>query len=82
MDLNPLLLTSPLLRFTLYEFFGAILPEVVVLSYNDISPRVKFKTVDRISIAQESLPESEPNGLDSSMSAEPTVLQSEAPIRN
>lgn len=49
---EPILLTSPLLRFTLYEFFGAILPEIVVLSYNDISPRVQFKTIDRITIAE------------------------------
>jgi len=49
---EPILLTSPLLRFTLYEFFGAILPEIVVLSYHDISPRVQFKTIDRITIAE------------------------------
>ncbi len=79
---QPLLLTSPLLRFTLYEFFGAILPELVVLSYNDISPRVQFKTVDRISISQETLPETEPIGLEPNINAEPMVLQSEASIRN
>jgi len=49
---EPILLTSPLLRFTLYEFFGAILPEIVVLSYHDISPRVQFKTINRITIAE------------------------------
>ena len=44
---KPILLTSPILRFTIYEFFAPILPEIV-LSYNDITPRVQFKTIDRI----------------------------------
>ena len=47
---KPILLTSPILRFTIYEFFAPILPEIVVLSYNDITPRVQFKTIDRIKI--------------------------------
>ena len=47
---KPILLTSPILRFTIYEFFAPILPEIVVLSYNEITPRVQFKTIDRIKI--------------------------------
>lgn len=45
---EPILLTSPILRFTLFEFLAPILPDINVLSYNDISPDVKFKTFDRL----------------------------------
>ncbi|REL38660.1 flagellar biosynthesis protein FlhA [Rhodohalobacter sp. SW132] len=49
---DPVLLTSPVLRFTLFEFLAPILPELNVLSYNDISSDVQFKTFDRIKIQQ------------------------------
>ena len=47
---EPILLTSPVLRFTLYEFLAPILPDINVLSYNDISQDVQFKTYDRLTI--------------------------------
>ena len=47
---EPILLTSPVLRFTLYEFLAPILPDINVLSYNDISQDVQFKTFDRLTI--------------------------------
>lgn len=59
--LKPILLTSPILRFTIYEFFAPILPEIVVLSYNDITPRVQFKTIDRIKIELSSEANKKPN---------------------
>ncbi|MEX1062728.1 MAG: flagellar biosynthesis protein FlhA, partial [Balneolaceae bacterium] len=50
---DPVLLTSPVLRHTLFEFLAPILPEINVLSYNDISPDVRFKTFDRLRIKAE-----------------------------
>ncbi|MCG8374419.1 MAG: flagellar biosynthesis protein FlhA [Balneolales bacterium] len=47
---DPILLTSPILRFTLYEFLAPILPDINVLSYNDISQDIQFKTFDRLSL--------------------------------
>ncbi|MDR8394236.1 flagellar biosynthesis protein FlhA [Aliifodinibius sp. S!AR15-10] len=57
---EPVLLTSPVLRFTLFEFLAPILPEINVLSYNDISPDVQFKTFDRLRISQAELQEPRP----------------------
>lgn len=57
---DPILLTSPVLRFTLFEFLAPILPEINVLSYNDISSDVQFKTFDRIKIQQGELEEPTP----------------------
>jgi flagellar biosynthesis protein FlhA len=57
---EPILLTSPVLRFTLFEFLAPILPEINVLSYNDISSDVQFKTFDRIRIQQGELEEPTP----------------------
>lgn len=54
---EPILLTSPVLRYTLFEFLAPILPEINVLSYNDISPDVQFKTFDRLRIQQAELEE-------------------------
>lgn len=50
---DPILLTSPILRFTLFEFLAPILPDINVLSYNDISQDVQFKTFDRLRIDQQ-----------------------------
>lgn len=47
---EPVLLTSPVLRFTLFEFLAPILPDINVLSYNDISQDIQFKTFDRLTI--------------------------------
>lgn len=49
---DPILLTSPVLRFTLFEFLAPILPDINVLSYNDITQDVQFKTFDRLRIEQ------------------------------
>ena len=54
---DPVLLTSPVLRHTLFEFLAPILPEINVLSYNDISQNVQFQTFDRLSIQQAELNE-------------------------
>ncbi len=47
---EPVLLTSPILRFTLFEFLAPILPDINVLSYNDIGQDIQFKTFDRLTI--------------------------------
>lgn len=57
---DPVLLTSPVLRFTLFEFLAPILPEINVLSYNDINPDVQFKTFDRLRIQRAELEEQAP----------------------
>ncbi|NGP87379.1 flagellar biosynthesis protein FlhA [Fodinibius halophilus] len=54
---DPVLLTSPVLRNTLFEFLAPILPDINVLSYNDISQNVQFKTFDRLSIQHAELNE-------------------------
>ncbi len=58
--LEPVMLTSPVLRPTIYDFLVPILPEIVVLSYNDISPDVQIKTFDRIGLEKKKLEEPEP----------------------
>ncbi len=57
---DPILLTSPVLRHTMFEFLTPILPDIHVLSYNDVSADVHFKTYDRISIHQAELKENAP----------------------
>lgn len=54
---DPILLTSPVLRFTLFEFLVPILPDINVLSYNDISQEVQFKTFGRLQIQKAELEE-------------------------
>ncbi|HMB98516.1 MAG TPA: flagellar biosynthesis protein FlhA [Balneolaceae bacterium] len=57
---DPVLLTSPVLRFTLFEFLAPILRDINVLSYNDISPDVQFKTFDRLRIETKVIEEQVP----------------------
>jgi len=59
---EPVLLTSPILRFTLFEFLAPILPDINVLSYNDISQDIQFKTFDRLTIQapERAIPEAQP----------------------
>lgn len=57
---DPILLTSPVLRYTLFEFLAPILRDINVLSYNDISPDVQFKTFDRLQIQKAELEEPVP----------------------
>ncbi|TVQ12138.1 MAG: flagellar biosynthesis protein FlhA [Balneolaceae bacterium] len=47
-DLEPVLLTSPVLRATIYDFLNPVLPDVAVLSYNDISLDTQIKKFDRV----------------------------------
>jgi flagellar biosynthesis protein FlhA len=47
---EPVLLTSPVLRPTLFEFFSPILPEISVLSYNEITMDSQIKTAARIEL--------------------------------
>lgn len=54
---DPVLLTSPILRYNLFGFLAPILPEINVLSYNDISPDVQFKTFDRLRVQKGELKE-------------------------
>lgn len=51
--LEPVLLTSPVLRPTLYEFLVPILPEISVLSYNDITVDTQIKTHSRINLNEQ-----------------------------
>ncbi len=46
----PLLLTSPVLRPTLYAFFSPTLSDIRVLSYNDVTPDVPIEIVDQIAL--------------------------------
>lgn len=48
--LEPVLLTSPVLRPTLFEFFVPVLPEISVLSYNEITMDSQIKTAARIEL--------------------------------
>ncbi len=48
--LEPVLLTSPVLRPTVYEFLAPILPEISVLSYNDVTMDTQIKTFDKLSL--------------------------------
>jgi len=50
--LDPILLTSPVIRPTLYEFLIPILPEITVLSYNDVTIETQIVTVNRIKLEQ------------------------------
>lgn len=47
---EPVLLTSPVLRPTVYEFIAPILPEISVLSYNDITMDTQIQTFDKITL--------------------------------
>lgn len=47
---EPVMLTSPVLRPTIYEFLVPILPEISVLSYNDVTMDTQIQTYERIMI--------------------------------
>ena len=47
---EPVLLTSPVLRPTIYEFLVPILPEISVLSYNEITMDTQIKTFEKIQL--------------------------------
>ena len=44
----PVLLTSPVLRPTLFGFLSPMLPDVAVLSYNDLVPEASIEVVDQL----------------------------------
>ena len=49
----PVLLTSPVLRSTLFNFCSPSLPDIAVLSYNDLVLNVSIEIEHQISISQE-----------------------------
>jgi flagellar biosynthesis protein FlhA len=71
---EPVLLTSPILRFTLFEFLAPILPDINVLSYNDISQEIQFKTFDRLTMQA---PERTIPNQNSGTQLQPTTQESE-----
>lgn len=52
---DPILLTSPVLRPTIYDFLVSVIPEITVLSYNDISLSTKINKFDRITLSMETI---------------------------
>lgn len=63
--LDPILLTSPAIRPTLYEFLTPILPEITVLSYNDVTIETQIVTSERIKLEQTNKAESKAETVDS-----------------
>ncbi len=49
----PVLLTSPVLRATVYRFLAPMLSDITVLSYNDLTPEAPVDVVDQVSIPSE-----------------------------
>ena len=47
---SPVLLTSPVLRPTLYNFLSPMLSDIAVLSYNDLVPSASVDVVDQLTI--------------------------------
>ena len=47
----PVLLCSPVLRPTLYNFLSAMLKDVAVLSYNDLMPDASVEVLDQLKLA-------------------------------
>ncbi|MAO63664.1 MAG: flagellar biosynthesis protein FlhA [Balneola sp.] len=72
---EPVLLTSPILRFTMFEFLAPILPDINVLSYNDISQDVQFKTFGRLKLEKEAPFEGAPV-----QAQQEPVVQTEEPV--
>jgi flagellar biosynthesis protein FlhA len=65
-DRAPVLLTSPVLRATLYEFLEPMVSDITVLSYNDLTSDAPVDVIDQVSI-----PTSATNPSDASLSAAP-----------
>jgi flagellar biosynthesis protein FlhA len=49
-DRSPILLTSPILRSTLYEFLEPMVSDITVLSYNDLTSDAPVDVVNQVSI--------------------------------
>ena len=46
----PVLLTSPVLRPTLYNFLSPMLSDIAVLSYNDLLPDANVEVIDQVKV--------------------------------
>ena len=46
----PVLLTSPVIRPTLFSFFAPMVPELSVLSYNDLVPEANVEVTDQLKL--------------------------------
>lgn len=49
---DPILLTSPVLRPALFDFLEPVIPEITVLSYNDLTIDTQIKKFESISLQQ------------------------------
>jgi flagellar biosynthesis protein FlhA len=47
---DPVLLTSPVLRATLFDFLNPMLTDINVLSYNDLVPEADIEVVGQIQL--------------------------------
>ena len=47
---DPVLLTSPVLRATLFDFLNPMLTDINVLSYNDLIPEANVEVIDQLSL--------------------------------
>ncbi len=47
---DPVLLTSPVLRSTLFDFLNPMLSDINVLSYNDLIPEANVEVIDQLSL--------------------------------
>lgn len=47
---DPVLLTSPVLRATMFDFLNPMLSDINVLSYNDLIPEANVEVIDQISL--------------------------------
>ena len=59
-DRSPILLTSPVLRSTLYEFLEPVVSDITVLSYNDLTSDAPVDVVNQVSIPTGATDASEP----------------------
>ncbi|GIV61248.1 MAG: flagellar biosynthesis protein FlhA [Rhodothermaceae bacterium] len=46
----PVLLTSPVLRMTLFNFLSPMVPDIAVLSYNDLVPDAQVEVIDQLKL--------------------------------
>jgi len=47
---KPIILTSPVLRPAIYDFLVSVIPDVVVLSYNDLTIDTQIKKFEKIEL--------------------------------
>lgn len=68
-DRAPVLLTSPVIRATVYEFLDPMLSDITVLSYNDLTPDAPVDIVNQVSIPTGSTNDSGTSALEPSAAA-------------